>query len=59
MCGSMAYIYNRYHAPLIIMGLKRLEYRGYDSTPIIEYTKEVICLDDFEVAIVKDGELTI
>jgi len=30
-----------------------------DATPIIEYTKEVIYLDDLEIAIVKDGELTV
>lgn len=30
-----------------------------DATPIIEYTKEVVYLDDFEIAIVKDNVLTI
>ncbi|RYU96507.1 glutamine--fructose-6-phosphate transaminase (isomerizing) [Emticicia agri] len=30
-----------------------------DATPIIEYTKEVVYLDDYEIAIVKDNELII
>lgn len=30
-----------------------------DATPIIEYTKEVVYLDDYEIAIVKDNELVI
>ncbi|NIJ51521.1 glutamine--fructose-6-phosphate transaminase (isomerizing) [Dyadobacter arcticus] len=30
-----------------------------DATPIIEYTKDVVYLDDYEVAIIKDGKLSI
>jgi len=30
-----------------------------DATPIIEYTKEVIYLDDYQIAVVKGGELHI
>ncbi|WP_109833272.1 glutamine--fructose-6-phosphate transaminase (isomerizing) [Reichenbachiella versicolor] len=34
MCGIVAYLGNKPAAPIIINGLKRLEYRGYDSTGI-------------------------
>lgn len=34
MCGIVAYVGGREAAPLIIKGLKRLEYRGYDSAGI-------------------------
>jgi glucosamine--fructose-6-phosphate aminotransferase (isomerizing) len=34
MCGIVAYIGHREASPLVIKGLKRLEYRGYDSSGI-------------------------
>jgi glucosamine--fructose-6-phosphate aminotransferase (isomerizing) len=34
MCGIVAYIGHREACPIIIKGLKRLEYRGYDSAGI-------------------------
>jgi len=34
MCGIVAYVGHRQAYPLIIKGLKRLEYRGYDSSGI-------------------------
>lgn len=37
MCGIVAYIGRQQASPIIIKGLKRLEYRGYDSTGISLY----------------------
>jgi glutamine---fructose-6-phosphate transaminase (isomerizing) len=44
MCGIVAYIGNKPAYPILIKGLKRLEYRGYDSTGI---------------AVIENGELQI
>ena len=40
MCGIVAYIGSRTAQPLLIEGLKRLEYRGYDSAGVAVLEKE-------------------
>jgi glucosamine--fructose-6-phosphate aminotransferase (isomerizing) len=44
MCGIVAYIGSKDAAPILLEGLKRLEYRGYDSAGI---------------AVVQDGKITL
>ncbi len=46
-------------SPLVI-GMGKGEYfMASDATPIIEYTNEVVYLNDQEIAVVKDGKLTV
>ena len=39
MCGIVAYVGNKDICPLLLEGLKRLEYRGYDSAGVCVGTK--------------------
>ncbi|MEX0655585.1 MAG: glutamine--fructose-6-phosphate transaminase (isomerizing) [Phycisphaeraceae bacterium] len=40
MCGIVAYVGNKQVTPLLIEGLKRLEYRGYDSAGLAVVTED-------------------
>jgi glucosamine--fructose-6-phosphate aminotransferase (isomerizing) len=44
-------------SPLVIGIGKNEHYLASDASPIIEYTKEVVYINDYELAIVKSGEL--
>ena len=41
MCGIVAYIGSQKAYPIILKGLKRLEYRGYDSSGIALYGEQI------------------
>ncbi|ADB40444.1 glutamine--fructose-6-phosphate transaminase (isomerizing) [Spirosoma linguale] len=46
-------------SPLVIGVGQQEFFLASDATPIVEYTKDVIYLNDYEVAVIKDGELSV
>src|SRR6188768_3562026 len=46
-------------SPLVIGVGKNEFFMASDATPIIEYTNEVVYLNDQEIALIKDGELSV
>ncbi len=63
MCGIVGYVGRRPVQPLLINGLRKLEYRGYDSAGIsvitedsVEAVRAVGNLDQLESALLSDGD---
>ncbi|MFD2570115.1 glutamine--fructose-6-phosphate transaminase (isomerizing) [Spirosoma soli] len=46
-------------SPLVIGVGENEFFLASDATPIVEYTKDVIYLNDYEIAVIKDGELRV
>ena len=66
MCGIVAYLGSKAAQPILIEGLKRLEYRGYDSAGIgllskdgIQITKETGRIKNLEDKLSKESNISI
>src|SRR5579884_4322134 len=65
MCGIIGYVGSRPSKPLLLQGLKRLEYRGYDSAGIalleadgLRYTRAVGPLENLVEAAGPNGSVS-
>ena len=56
MCGIVAYIGKKEAYPIVLKGLKRLEYRGYDSSGIALLKEGEIKLFKKEGKVKSDSE---
>ena len=58
MCGIVGYIGRQQAAPILLDGLAKLEYRGYDSAGICVFSPEGLCVEKTKGRLAALSELT-